>query len=78
MNYSAALTNPIFKTIQIVSDELNYPTYVVGGWVRDLLLNYKQEKTDIDFVCIGSGIELAEKVALEIGNEATFKIFKSF
>ena len=55
MNYSAALKNPIFKTIQIVSDELNYPTYVVGGWVRDLLLNRKQEKTDIDFVCIGSG-----------------------
>ena len=44
MNYSAALKNPIFKTIQIVSDELNYPTYVVGGWVRDLLLNRKQEK----------------------------------
>jgi poly(A) polymerase len=52
VNYSAALKNPIFKTIQIVSDELNYPTYVVGGWVRDLLLNRKQEKTDIDFVCI--------------------------
>ncbi len=64
MNYSAALKNPIFKTIQIVSDELNYPTYVVGGWVRDLLLNRKQEKTDIDFVCIGSGITLAKKVAL--------------
>ena len=63
MNYSAQLNNPIFKTIQIVSDELKYPTYVVGGWVRDLLLNRKQEKADIDFVCIGNGIKLAEKVA---------------
>ena len=78
MNYSAALKNPIFKTIQIVSDELNYPTYVVGGWVRDLLLNRKQEKTDIDFVCIGSGIKLAKKVALKFGEKATFKVFKKF
>ena len=62
MNYSSELKNPIFRTIQIVSDDLNYPTYVVGGWVRDLLLNRKQDKTDIDFVCIGSGIKLAEKV----------------
>ena len=63
MNYASALNNPIFKTIQLASDELNYPTYVVGGWVRDLLLDRKQEKTDIDFVCIGSGIKLAEKVS---------------
>lgn len=78
MNYSKYLKNPVFRTIQIVADKLNYPTYVVGGWVRDLLLERKQEETDIDFVCIGSGIKLAEKVALEIGNEATFKIFKRF
>ena len=78
MNYSASLKNPIFKTIQIVSDELNYPTYVVGGWVRDLLLNRKQEKTDIDFVCIGSGITLAKTVARKLGENATFKVFKKF
>ena len=78
MNYSSALNNPIFKTIQLASDELNYPTYVVGGWVRDLLLNRKQEKTDIDFVCIGSGIKLAEKVSSLLGNKVTFKVFKNF
>ena len=78
MNYASALNNPIFKTIQLASDELNYPTYVVGGWVRDLLLDRKQEKTDIDFVCIGSGIKLAEKVSLLLGNKATFKVFKNF
>ena len=54
MNYSAKLDHPIFLQIQIVADELNYPTYVVGGWVRDFLLNRKQKKTDIDFVCVGS------------------------
>ena len=78
MNYSTTFKNPIFKTIQSVADELNYPTYVVGGWVRDLLLNRKQEKTDIDFVCIGSGIKLAKKVASKIGEKATFKVFKKF
>ena len=78
MNYSEHLKNPIFRTIQMVSDQLRYPTYVVGGWVRDLLLKRQQDATDIDFVCIGSGIELANKVALELGKNATFKVFKNF
>ncbi len=78
MNYSSDLTNPIFRTIQVVADELNFPTYVVGGWVRDLLLKRKQEKTDIDFVCVGSGILLAEKVCKKLGDTATFKVFKNF
>ena len=78
MNYSNALTNPIFKIIQTVSDELEYPTYVVGGWVRDLLLNRKKEKTDIDIVCVGSGINLANKVAIKIGDKAKLKVFKKF
>ena len=78
MNYSSELKNPIFRTIQIVSDDLNYPTYVVGGWVRDLLLNRKQTRTDIDFVCIGNGINLAEKIAEKLGKSATFKVFKNF
>ena len=78
MNYSSALKNPIFRTIQLASDELNYPTYVVGGWVRDLLIDRLQTKTDIDFVCIGNGITLAERVAKKLGNKATFKVFKNF
>jgi putative nucleotidyltransferase with HDIG domain len=78
LNYSADLKKPIFRTIQIVADELKYPTYVVGGWVRDLLLKRKEKKNDIDFVCIGSGIKLAKKVALKLGEEATFKVFKKF
>ena len=78
MNFTSELKNPIFRTIQIVADELEYPTYVVGGWVRDLILDRKQEKTDIDFVCIGSGIKLAEKVAEKLGDAASFKVFKNF
>lgn len=78
MNYKESLNNPIFRTVQIVADELNYPTYVVGGWVRDLLLKRKQKVTDIDFVCVGSGIKFAEQLSKKLGKEATFKVFKNF
>ncbi|MEE2700475.1 MAG: HD domain-containing protein [Bacteroidota bacterium] len=78
MNYKKDLKKPIFSKIQTVADQLKYPTYVVGGWVRDLLLQRKQKKPDIDFVCVGSGIKLAEKVAEELGDNATFKVFKNF
>ncbi len=44
MNLKSSLKNPIFKTISEIADELNYPTYVIGGWVRDLLINRKQTK----------------------------------
>ena len=63
MNYQKELQNPIFNIVSKVADQLSYPTYVVGGWVRDMLIKRKRNKTDIDFVCIGSGIELAKKVS---------------
>ncbi len=78
MNLSEKLKNPIFKTVHLAAEELNYPTYVVGGWVRDLLLKKNQTSTDIDFVCIGSGIKLAKKVKEKLGNNASFKVFKKF
>ena len=78
MNYKKSLKNPIFQTISKIADELNYPTYVVGGWVRDLLLKREKEITDIDFVCIGSGVKLAEKVSEILGKKAILKVFKKF
>jgi tRNA nucleotidyltransferase (CCA-adding enzyme) len=78
MNLKSSLKNPIFKTISEIADELNYPTYVIGGWVRDLLINRKQTKTDIDFLCVGSGIKLAKKVAEKLGSKANYKVFTNF
>ena len=78
MNYAKKLNKSIFKIIQSVSDELKYETYAVGGWVRDLLLNRSQEKTDIDFVCVGSGIKLAELVHAKIGKNAKLSVYKNF
>ena len=78
MNYSKSLDKPIFSIISEVADKLNYPTYVVGGWVRDLLLKRKRKITDIDFVCIGSGITLAENISKKLGDKAALKVFKNF
>ena len=78
MDFKESLSNPIFSTISVVADELDYPTYVVGGWVRDIFLNRERKIQDIDFVCIGSGIKLAEKICNELGDKAILKVFKNF
>ena len=51
----------LFRLIQQTSEELNFPVYVVGGYVRDRLLG--RASKDMDIVCLGSGIELARKLA---------------
>ncbi|MDH5475570.1 MAG: CCA tRNA nucleotidyltransferase, partial [Cyclobacteriaceae bacterium] len=74
MNLSNHLKEEIFKIIGEVADRLGVETYVVGGYVRDLIL--KRPSKDIDFVCVGSGITLAEEVAKTIG--AKVNVFKNF
>jgi poly(A) polymerase len=78
VNLKKHLTNPIFKIISEVAENANLETYVVGGFVRDTLLNRKQNKTDIDFVCVGSGIDLAKKVREKLGGKMDVKYFKNF
>ena len=78
MNFKKELKKPIFNIVSIIADNLNYPTFVVGGWVRDLILKRNRKNIDIDFVCVGSGIILAEKVKNELGDEAVIKIYKNF
>lgn len=70
------LTHPIFKLISDCSDEMGADAFVIGGWVRDLFL--KRECKDIDFVCIGSGIELAERVAKKLGEGYHVNIYRNF
>lgn len=59
-----------------VAQKLNLSTYIVGGYVRDLIL--KRESKDIDFVCIGNGIDLAKAVKNELGKEASLTVYKNF
>lgn len=69
------LTHPIFNIVSEESEKLGYKTYVVGGFVRDLHLNRKSK--DVDFVSIGSGIELAKAVKKRL-KKASISIFKNF
>ena len=67
---------PVFKTISQAAKNLGLDCYVVGGYVRDLLL--ERESKDIDIVCIGSGIELAQEVAKLLGIKSGITVFKNF
>lgn len=76
MNYQAHLdTNPLFAVISKASQELGAQTYLVGGYVRDLLL--RRPSKDIDVVCVGSGIALAERVAALLGGKPV-NVFSNF
>ena len=77
MNYTSALQNPIFKIIAQASHELNIESYVIGGFVRDFLLE-RDFKKDIDIVAIGSGIDLALKVSDLLPNKPKVQIFKNY
>jgi poly(A) polymerase len=70
------LTHPIFEIVAASADEMNIKAFVIGGWVRDLLLN--RPCKDIDIVAIGNGIDLAEKVAKKLGNKFRVNIYKNF
>ncbi|HEY3386714.1 MAG TPA: HD domain-containing protein, partial [Saprospiraceae bacterium] len=74
MNLSSSLEYPIFKTIGQVADRANLQVFAVGGYVRDILL--KRSSKDIDFVVVGSGIELAELVAGKLKTKAN--VYKNF
>lgn len=75
MNLSQHIQHKIFKTVSEIGAEEGKSIFVIGGFVRDLIL--KRPSKDIDFVVLGSGLEIAEKVAdrLEIANVAYYKNF---
>ena len=77
MNYKDALQNPIFKIISEASKNLNLDSYVIGGFVRDYLLQRGDAK-DIDIVAVGSGIELARAVAKLLPNKPKVQVFKTY
>ncbi|MEZ7498821.1 HD domain-containing protein [Flavobacterium sp. Arc3] len=77
MNYTKALNNRIFEVISQASQELNVDSYVIGGFVRDLILK-RDFKKDIDIVAVGSGIELALKVSQLLPNKPKVQVFKTY
>ncbi len=66
----------ILKKIASVAQEYNIETYVVGGFVRDKIM--LRNTNDLDVVCIGDGIELAERVAQKFNPTPQVSFFKNF
>lgn len=77
INYIEALNNKIFEIISKATQELNVESYVIGGFVRDLLIG-RDAKKDIDIVAVGSGIELALKVSELLPNKPKVQVFKTY
>ena len=59
-----------------IADEKGLATYLVGGYVRDLLLG--RPTKDMDVVCVGSGIELADALKQSNGDQAVLTVYKNF
>ena len=77
MNYKSSLQHPIFEIVSKASRELNIESYVIGGFVRDFILQ-RDFKKDIDIVAIGSGIELALKVSELLPKKPKVQVFKNY
>lgn len=77
MNLAEQLSpKSIFEIISKAGDSLGVETYVIGGHVRDLIL--KRPSKDIDIVCVGSGIKLAEKTAELLDSNIKVNFFPKF
>ena len=76
-NTDDLLSLQLFQIIKKVVEKSKVETYLIGGFVRDFLLNKKESK-DIDIVAIGSGIEIAKSVQRELPNAGKIHIFKNY
>ena len=74
--FTQKLTHPVFTMLADAAARLEVEVYVVGGWVRDLLLERRSK--DIDIVVVGSGIELAGIIAGKLRGKQELKVFKNF
>jgi putative nucleotidyltransferase with HDIG domain len=66
----------IFMLIEQAATDLDMPTYVVGGYVRDRLLG--RPSKDMDIVCVGSGIELAQAIAARLRPIPRIVVYRRF
>ena len=73
-NIEGVLNRKYIRQIVKSSEELNLRVFIIGGWVRDMLLH--RESTDMDFVVEGSGIAIAENLAKRLN--ASLTVFKNF
>ncbi len=70
------LKNKIFEIIGKVADDQGEEAYVIGGFVRDILIG--RPSKDIDVVVLGNGIDLAKRTAKALGHNVSVSVFKNF
>ncbi len=75
--FTEAISSEIFNVISNASKLLQIDSYVIGGFVRDFFLKRGSSK-DVDVVAIGSGIELAQKVAQLLPTKPKVQVFKTY
>lgn len=76
MNLTEKIDKKVFRHIGSVADAMGRECYIVGGYVRDIFL--ERHSKDIDFVTVGSGIEVAEAVTATLGKKARLAVFRNF
>jgi poly(A) polymerase len=72
------LNDKVFKTLSEVVTAENVKAFVIGGWVRDCILERDHAEKDIDIVVIGNGIDIARKTARRIDPHIKVSVFKNF
>lgn len=75
-NLKEHISGKLFQVISQVCDEMGVKAFVIGGFVRDILL--KRESKDIDIVVVGSGIEVAGHIAKKLGRGTDVKFYGQF
>ncbi len=75
-NLSGLIDRRIFHLVGETADSLSRECYVVGGYVRDLIIG--RHSKDIDFVTVGAGISVAEAVASRLGKGTHISVFRNF
>lgn len=75
VNLKEHLNHPVFKVAAQIVEEQGLEAYVIGGYVRDLLL--KRPSKDIDIVVVGNGLHLAKDIATKLRVKKV-SLFKNF
>ena len=75
-NLASFLDKKIFGIVAESARKLGIDAYVIGGYVRDRILG--RDTGDIDIVSIGSGIELASRVAEKLGPDIKVNYYRNF
>ncbi len=76
MNLKEHLKHPVFRCIGETADEMGQEVYVVGGFVRDIFLG--RHSADLDFVTVGSGIDLAGAVSARLGKKGKLTVYATY